>query len=280
MSSVELHSKKPLVPETGENIPFITYISFHICNFHTIFLNNYFFSGFFKQGSISVSDMSLPPGTPGCQTQNYKYQMKAGRPTWKEMTTHQAAFKVIFKMDSDLTGSYHGKVKIPSHLECLVRYIGGEWVVSKDYDKFDFFSGCNRGGSGAVESEDQYICIYGLLLKYDETMGALNLDEQGFNISKHTFTMLDTNLIGGEIARVEWPADHIFQMREVVGYLPCNVKWSNALRFDPGGEGSCLHFTASTKGTVFVIFSVIPKDKDTWYYVQISPYGVGIFKVT
>lgn len=224
--------------------------------------------------------MSLPPGTPGCQTQNYKYQMKAGRPTWKEMTTHQVAFKVIFKMDSDLTGSYHGRVKIPSHLECLVRYIGGEWVVSKDYDKFDFFSGCNRGGSGAVESEDQYICIYGLLLKYDETMGALNLDEQGFNISKHTFTMLDANLIGGEIARVEWPADHIFQMREVVGYLPCNVKWSNALRFDPGGEGSCLHFTASTKGTVFVIFSVIPKDKDTWYYVQISPYGVGIFKVT
>ena len=259
---------------------FIIYVPFHICNFNTNFLKKHFFSGVFKQGSISVSDMSLPRGTPGCQTQNYKYQMKAGRPTWKEMTTHQAAFKVIFKMDSDLTGSYHGKVKIPSHLECLVRYIGGEWVVSTDYDKFDFFSGCNRGGSGAVESEDQYICIYGLLLKYDERMGALNLDEQGFNISKHTFTMLDANLIGGELARAEWPADHIFQMREVVGYLPCNVKWSNALRFDPGGEGRCLHFTAATKGTVFVIFSVIPKDKDTWYYVQISPYGVGIFKVT
>ena len=183
-------------------------------------------------------------------------------------------------MDSDLTGLYHGKVKIPSHLECLVRYIGGEWVVSTDYDKFDFFSGCNRGGSGSMKSEDHYICIYGLLLIYDERMGALNLDEQGFNISKKTFTMLDANLIGAEMARVEWPADHIFQMREVVGYLPCNVKWSNALRFDPGGEGRCLHFTASTKGTVFVIFSVIPKDKDTWYYVQISPYGVGIFKVT
>ena len=57
------------------------------------------------------------------------------------------------------------------------------------------------------------------------------------------------------------------------------MKWSNALRFDPTGEGRCLHFTASTKGTVFVIFSAIPKDKDTWYYVQISPYGVGMFKV-
>jgi len=37
-----------------------------------------------------------------------------------------------------------------------------------------------------------------------EKMGALNLDEQGFNISKQTFTKLDTNLIGGEVARVEW----------------------------------------------------------------------------
>ena len=101
----------------------------------------------------------------------------------KEMTTHQVAFKVIIKMNSDLTGSYHGKVKIPSHLECLVRYIGGELVVSANYDKFDFFSGCNRRGCGAVESEDPCMCIYRLLLKYDEKMGALNLDEQGLNIS-------------------------------------------------------------------------------------------------
>lgn len=223
--------------------------------------------------------MSLAPGIPGCQTQNYKYQTKAGRPSWVEMTKHQAAFKVIFKMDNDLTGSYHEMVKIPSQLECFVRFIDGQWVVSKSDDKFDFFSGCKRGGSGNVDSGDHYLCIYGLVLKYDEERGALNVDEQGFNISRKTFQKLDTNLIGGEIARVEWPAEHIFQMQEVVGYLPCNVKWSNALRFDPGQGGKCLHFTASTKGTVFVIFSVIPKDKDTWYYVQISPHGVGIFKV-
>ncbi|KAJ7378668.1 hypothetical protein OS493_021971, partial [Desmophyllum pertusum] len=36
--------------------------------------------------------------------------------------------------------------------------------------------------------------------------------------------------------------------------------------------------SASSKGTIFVIFSAIPDDKDTWYYVEISPYGVGIFK--
>ncbi|XP_068718689.1 uncharacterized protein [Montipora capricornis] len=233
---------------------------------------------YMEEGSISVSEMNLPAGTSGCQTQNYKYQVKAGRPSWKEMTAHNTPFKTIFKMDDDLTGSYHGKVNIPKDLECLVRFIDGEWVVSKDDDKFDFFSGCNRGGSRDIYSDQHYICIYGLLLKYDERMGALNLDRHGFNISQQTFPSLHPNLIGGELARVEWPSDHIFQMSEVVGYLPCNVKWSNALRFDPSEEGRCLHFTASTKGTVFVIFSAIPKDKDTWYYVQISPYGVGIFK--
>lgn len=107
--------------------------------------------------------MSLAPGIPGCQTQNYKYQTKAGRPSWVEMTKHQAAFKVIFKMDNDLTGSYHGMVKIPSQLECFVRFIDGEWVVSKSDDKFDFFSGCKRGGSGNVDSGDHYLCIYGLV---------------------------------------------------------------------------------------------------------------------
>ena len=51
-------------------------------------------------------------------------------------------------------------------------------------------------------------------------MGALNLDKNGFKISKETVKALDPNLIGGELACVEWPSEHIFQMREVVGYLP------------------------------------------------------------
>lgn len=44
--------------------------------------------------------------------------------------------------------------------------------------------------------------IYGLVLKYDEELGALNLHDHGFNISKKTFRILATNLIGGEMARV------------------------------------------------------------------------------
>lgn len=62
-------------------------------------------------------------------------------------------------------------------MECFVRFIDGEWVVSKSDDKFDFFSGCKCGGSGNVDFGDYYFCIYGLVFKYDEERGVLNVDE-------------------------------------------------------------------------------------------------------
>lgn len=35
------------------------------------------------QGPISVSEISLPAGQPGCQTENYQFQKKSGNPTWE-----------------------------------------------------------------------------------------------------------------------------------------------------------------------------------------------------
>ena len=63
-------------------------------------------------------------------------------------------------------------------------------------------------------------------------------------------------------------------------YTPLQEKWSNALRFDPTDtEGKCLHFTASTAGTLFVIFAALPKEPESRYLVEISPEGVYIYKV-
>lgn len=54
---------------------------------------------------------------------------------------------------------------------------------------------------------------------------------------------------------------------------------SNVQRFGASNEEEkCLHFTASSKGLIFLIFATVPNNKDTWY-VLVSPYGVGIFKV-
>lgn len=48
------------------------------------------------QGPISVSDINLPAGSPGCQTDNFKYQQSAGKLSWKDMTEDGKVFLVIF----------------------------------------------------------------------------------------------------------------------------------------------------------------------------------------
>ena len=187
-----------------------------------------------------------------------------------------ANFLVIFKMKKELSGSFYGPVKMSPNTEKYVRFYNSEWFAGESDDEMDLVTGCNLG-SGKVNK----MCIAGLLLSYNAVSGFLTLTKEDFDASKKAFPSLTNDMIGSIIARVEWPSKHIFQLSKVIGYLPCNVKWSNVLRFDPSNaEGKCLHFTASSQGTVFVIFAAVPNNKDTWYYVQISPYGVGIFKVS
>ena len=188
------------------------------------------------------------------------------------MTEGGATFLVIFNTRQELQGSFNGPVKISPRTEKYVRYFKGEWLVGESRDQIDLLSGCNLG-----ELKKKQICILGLVLRYNDVTGFLTMEKEDFDLSMETFPNL---VFGSLIAHAEWPSDHIFLLDKVIGYLPCNVKWSNVLRFDPSNdEGKCLHFTASSKGTIFVIFAAVPNNKDTWYYVQISPYGVGIFKV-
>lgn len=193
------------------------------------------------------------------------------------MAENGATFLVIFNTNEDLLlGSFNGPVNLSPRKEKYVRYFKGEWLVGDSRDDINYITGCNHGSL-----EEKKICILGFLLTYNEESGFLTLAKEDFEFSKESFPKLTDNMIGTLIAHVEWPSDHIFQLETVVGYLPCNVKWSNVLRFDPSNdEGKCLHFTASSQGTIFVIFAAVPNNKDTWYYVQISPYGVGIFKVS
>ena len=231
------------------------------------------------QGPISVSEINLPAGSPGCQTDNFKYQQSAGKLSWKDMTEEGKVFLVIFDMKEDLTGSFNGARKISAQMEAYVKYFHGTWFTGSSYDDFDVSTACRKGESGSKRN----ICILGMVLTYDPESGFLILTKDDLSLSKEAYPDLtmdeaDSDLL---VAHAEWPESRVFELDEVIGYLPCNVKWSNAMRFDPTSdvEGKCIQFTASSKGTVFVIFSAIPDDKDTWYYVQISPHGVGIFKV-
>lgn len=118
------------------------------------------------------------------------------------------------------------------------------------------------------------------VLRYDTVTGFLILNEKEFAITKRAWPFLTEKNINSVMARVELPESEIFKLDEVIGYVPCNVKWSNAMRFDPSeGDGKCLHFILVTEGTAYVIFSAVPNDRNAWYYVQISSHGVGIYKV-
>ena len=64
------------------------------------------------------------------------------------------------------------------------------------------------------------------------------------------------------------------------GVRPCDVVWSNAHRINPAvADGKCIAFSAMSTGEIFVVFSAIPIDENTWYYVQINSKGVFIYKV-
>jgi hypothetical protein len=64
--------------------------------------------------------------------------------------------------------------------------------------------------------------------------------------------------------------------------MPCNLDWSsaNSKRFSITlKHGKCLKFIASSLGDIFVVFATNPQSEHTWYYLQISSYGVALYKV-
>lgn len=63
--------------------------------------------------------------------------------------------------------------------------------------------------------------------------------------------------------------------------MPCNLDWSsaNSRRFTATlTNGKCLKFIASSYGDIFVVFATNPHNEWSWYFVQITSYGVALYK--
>lgn len=203
--------------------------------------------------------------------------------SWQAMTENKV-FRVVFDTQVYLSGMlpYGVRRLIKPQMAVYVRYLNGVWYTGRSEDDFEFSTACTIPGSG---EDDRRICVLGLFLTYDPESGFLSLMKDDLLQSNVLYPglamLMDKSDLSLLMAHLERPESRIFTQDEVIGYRPCNVKWSNAMSFDPSSdaEGKCLQFAASSKGSVFVIFSAIPDDKNTWYYVLISPYGVGIFKV-
>ncbi|XP_032235405.2 uncharacterized protein LOC116617089 isoform X2 [Nematostella vectensis] len=247
---------------------------------------------YMEEGPISVSDVSLKAGEPGCQSARRDFSQTATPPKWTDVINPLNTVKVTFDMKSDLvpksaTMGQH----IARDMTRVLKLRHGKWYTSEADDHFHAYDGYKIGGTAPTDkakigetasTPNMKVSIYGLVLRYDETDGSLILENDDFAESKKFFDTLPDEYKGQQLAKIEWTPADIFRKssKDSVGNLPCNVDWSNTMRFDPRktSEGNCLHFTASTAGSVFVVFSAIPKNEKTWYYVEISPYGVGIYK--
>lgn len=182
-------------------------------------------------------------------------------------------------MKTDLIGT--DGYKISHNMSRLVKYEKGKWLTSEKDGSFHLYNSFNNGNSG--NPRQHKISIMGLVLSYNEQEESLELLQSDLENSKQSFPDLRKSLVGKTLARVVTKANGKpktgFKRATLVN-PPCSVKWSNTLRFDPtDSSGKCLHFTASTEGKIFVVFSSLPNDKTTWYYVEIGPDRVAIYKV-
>ena len=160
----------------------------------------------------------------------------------------------------------------------------GKWYTSDDKNTFHLYSGF-AGETSDIRKHK--MSILGLRLSYNEKEGTLFLDDQDYSASKKVFSSLSNDLKGISLARVEHVIGTNLDKRNLnpttkpsIRGIPCHAEWSNILRMDlEDMQGKCLHFTAASSGTFYVVFSASPKQLDARYVVEISQAKVVIFKV-
>ena len=201
-------------------------------------------------------------------------------PSWAEITEKEIPIRVIFDLPEDLSGFAHGKTHLSRNAMRTIQYKDDTWFTSNSDGKFHLYSGYNKGLSGNPASRK--ISIMGLILTYNEKDGSLVLNPCDFRQSKKVYPTIPRDLKGQTLGYVVGTlGDSSSKKSSTEPHEICNVKWSNSLRFDPRDQGGkCLHFTASTDGEIFLVFSIIPSKKSTWYYVHIGKEEVSINKVS
>lgn len=186
-------------------------------------------------------------------------------------------------MKKDLIGA--DDYTIPRNMTRLMRYSDGKWQAGEEDGSFHLYNTFNNGKSG--DAKNRKISVLGLVLSYNQNTGGLDLMQGDVSDSQKFFPDLPKFLTGRTLARIVLENDDSSKQgtkREAESSTtvqkPCNVQFSNALRFDPtDSNGKCLHFTATTEGSIYVVFSTLPKDQSSWYYTEITPQKVAIYKV-
>lgn len=236
---------------------------------------------------MSISDIELNACTPHSdQTFKDNHQspfLTTREPlSWADIIKDSTVLKVSFDMVDDLPNAQRSTFNIGRNMTRLVKFYEKKWYTSDNDGSFHLYGAYGNRNTNNVSLRK--ISIFGLVLTFNEVDNSLVLDPSDFKVSKRFFPTLAEDMVGTQLARVyisSTSSDKRSTSRQPSRATQlCQEKWSNALRFDPTDtEGKCLHFTASTAGTLFVIFAALPKEPESRYLVEISPEGVYIYKV-
>lgn len=184
-------------------------------------------------------------------------------------------------MKIDLTGAAGNT--IPRNMSRLMLYSDGKWQTEDGDGTFHLYNAFSNGQSR--DPKNRKISVLGLVLTYNQNTGGLDLLADDLKDSKTFYPKIPYFLVGRTLAQIvpeksDASKHAIKRQGQSSSALsqPCNVVFSNALRFDPTDtKGKCLHFTASTEGGIFLVFSALPRDHSSWYYTEITPQRVAKF---
>ncbi|XP_077985120.1 uncharacterized protein LOC144439760 [Glandiceps talaboti] len=239
---------------------------------------------YLSEGLVSDDEITVNGGNSYCELSNRETPQDTKSPGWGHMKSGKP-FSIIFDMEEDVDGGNHGST-IPKDQIFMMQYYAGKWFVESIDGKVRLTDGYSNGGSDV--SENLKISVKGIVLTFNPEVGLFRLTDEDYDASIVYWPTISAGLKGQFIARASWPVnqetpdtDELLEERFMTGTVqrfPCNTHWSNLQLIDPTHGGLCLFFSAVSEGSIYVVFASVPKDKTTWYYVEISTALVAIYK--
>ena len=228
---------------------------------------------FIAEGPFSTSSFDIEAGHRGCETETLDYvseslQQSQSWPSWANMKRKET--KVIFQLPYDVPFLNRDQ-------EFDLKYNNGYWYTKFPHYHYTIDNMCQ---ARAGKKGENNVCIAGIKMLYDASNGFLSFDNEYYSKLKTSDARIITSFGDRFVARAESTNLLASLQAKQLGEVPCNVKWSNSHRIDPTRNTSCIHFSAASKGDMFLLFSSIPTDHMTWYYLQLSPKGIAFFFIT
>ncbi|XP_048577992.1 uncharacterized protein LOC5500372 [Nematostella vectensis] len=225
------------------------------------------------------NEIVIGPGSPSCELGLGGPTEVKTHPTWVQLKETTNIAEVEFDMRKPLYGKH---ATIAKDMKRRIKFRNNKWFTSDETGKFVLYNAYPEKTS----DNKKIITILGVELVYNEGTGFLTLNDAYFEGENKPYNIKLKDI---PVALVTWPRsgkqERPSGKREMVErdelrqiLWPCNVEWLNENMVKRSREGECIHFAAASAGPIYVVFSLNPSNKDTWYHLRIGQENVAIFK--